>query len=268
MLTVAFGLASSLCYALGDYVMVKVVRQVAVLTALTWVMAAGLVVLLPIALLTEGIPNGSTEWTAVAYAVASGLCEVGGLACVFRGLVSGNLSVVAPLASLGGGIAAVVMVALGEPLPPVALVGLALRGRRLPSGVIPAGGRRCRPAGPAHPRDGRGRLGSACSAAVRGRHAPVRPRSRAGRRRARGLRSRRGRRRARPARRVRLGMEVAEVARRACRAGGSHRSARPVLHRDRPPPRAGGGRDGVRFPDRHDGGDPGPRAAEASDRRA
>ena len=126
MLTVALGLASSLCYALGDYVMVKVVRQAAVATALTWVMAAGLAVLLPVALLTEGVPDGSTEWTAVGYAVVSGLCELGGLACVFRGLVTGNLSVVAPLASLGGGIAAAVMVALGESLPPVAIVGLAL----------------------------------------------------------------------------------------------------------------------------------------------
>jgi drug/metabolite transporter (DMT)-like permease len=126
MLTVVLGLGSSLCYALGDLFMVKVVRRVAVLTALAWVMTVGLLILLPFALLTEGLPRGSTEWLAVGFAVASGLCELGGLACVFRGLVTGNLSVVAPLASLGGGLAALVMIARGESLPALALIGLGL----------------------------------------------------------------------------------------------------------------------------------------------
>ena len=88
VLTIALGLSSSLCYALGDFFMVKVVRQAAVLTALAWAMTVGLLILLPLALLTEGLPRGSTEWLAVGFAVASGLCELGGLACVFRGLVN------------------------------------------------------------------------------------------------------------------------------------------------------------------------------------
>jgi drug/metabolite transporter (DMT)-like permease len=126
MLTIALGLSSSLCYALGDFFMVKVVRQAAVLTALAWAMTVGLLILLPLALLTEGLPRGSTEWLAVGFAVASGLCELGGLACVFRGLVTGNLSVVAPLASLGGGLAALIMIVRGESLPALALIGLVL----------------------------------------------------------------------------------------------------------------------------------------------
>ena len=48
MLTVVLGLSSSLRYALGDFFMVKVVRQAAVITALAWAMTVGLLILLPL----------------------------------------------------------------------------------------------------------------------------------------------------------------------------------------------------------------------------
>jgi drug/metabolite transporter (DMT)-like permease len=126
MLTVTFGLLSSLGYALGDLAIVKVVRQAAVLTALAWAMTVGLIVLLPIALLMEGMPSGHREWLAVGYGVVSGILGVAGMGCVYRGLVTGNLSVVAPLASLGGAVVALVAILLGESLPAAAYVGLVL----------------------------------------------------------------------------------------------------------------------------------------------
>jgi drug/metabolite transporter (DMT)-like permease len=125
-LTVVVGLGSALGYALYDFLMVKVVRAVAVLTALTWSMGVGLVVLLPLALVLTGPPDGSAEWRAVAYASAGGVCEAAGLGCLLRGLVTGNLSVVTPLASLAGGFVAGVTILHGESLPALAMIGLPL----------------------------------------------------------------------------------------------------------------------------------------------
>ena len=126
MLTVVLGLGSALGYALHDFLMVKVVRAAAVWTALTWSMGVGVAVLLPLALILDGPPSGPAEWRAVAFATASGVCEAAGLGCLLRGLVVGDLSVVTPLASLAGGFVAVVMIARGETLPALALLGLPL----------------------------------------------------------------------------------------------------------------------------------------------
>jgi drug/metabolite transporter (DMT)-like permease len=126
MLTVVLGLGSSLGYVLHDFLMIKVVRAVAVWTAMCWSMGVGLVVLVPLALLLYGPPAGSTEWRATAFAVAGGLCEAAALACLLRGLVTGNLSIVTPLASLAGGIVAIIAVAGGEPLTRPAMIGLPL----------------------------------------------------------------------------------------------------------------------------------------------
>jgi len=126
VLTVVLGLGSALGYALHDFLMVKVVRAAAVWTALTWSMGVGVVILLPLALVLSGLPSGSAEWRAVAFATASGVCEAAGLGALLRGLVKGNLSVVTPLASLAGGFVAVIMIVQGEPLPAFALIGLPL----------------------------------------------------------------------------------------------------------------------------------------------
>ena len=89
-------------------------------------MGVGLAILLPLALVLTGPPSGPAEWRAAAYAAASGLCEAAALACLLRGLVTGNLSIVTPLASLAGGFVAVIAVIGGESLSTAALVGLPL----------------------------------------------------------------------------------------------------------------------------------------------
>jgi drug/metabolite transporter (DMT)-like permease len=126
MLTVVLGLGSALGYALHDFLMVKVVRAAAVWTALVWSMGVGLAILLPLALLLDGPPAGAAEWRAVGYAALSGICEAAGLACLLRGLVTGNLSIVTPLASLAGGFVAVIALIGGESLPTLAIAGLPL----------------------------------------------------------------------------------------------------------------------------------------------
>ena len=126
MLTVVLGLGSALGYALHDFLMVKVVRAAAVWTAMSWSMAVGLVIMLPLALALYGPPAGAAEWRAVGFAMAGGLCEAAALACLLRGLVTGNLSIVTPLASLAGGFVAVIAIAGGEPLSTPAMIGLPL----------------------------------------------------------------------------------------------------------------------------------------------
>jgi drug/metabolite transporter (DMT)-like permease len=126
MLTVVLGLGSALGYALHDFLMVKVVRAAAVWTAMCWSMGVGLVILLPLALVLYGLPSGAAEWRATAFAMGGGLCEAAALACLLRGLVTGNLSIVTPLASLAGGVVAVIAVAGGESLSTPAMIGLPL----------------------------------------------------------------------------------------------------------------------------------------------
>ncbi len=126
MLTILFGLGTSVGYALHDFLMVKVVRAVSVWTALTWSMGTALVILLPLALILDGLPAGGAEWRAAGFGVLSGLAEAAGLAALLRGLVVGRLSLVTPLASLSGGFAALVMILRGEAVTPLLAAGLAL----------------------------------------------------------------------------------------------------------------------------------------------
>jgi drug/metabolite transporter (DMT)-like permease len=126
MLTVVLGLGSALGYALHDFLMVKVVRAAAVWTAMSWSMAVGLIIMLPLALVLYGPPAGAAEWRAVAFAMGGGLCEAAALACLLRGLVTGNLSIVTPLASLAGGFVAVITIIGGESLSTPAMIGLPL----------------------------------------------------------------------------------------------------------------------------------------------
>jgi drug/metabolite transporter (DMT)-like permease len=126
MLTVASGLASALGYAVHDYLLVRIVRSASLWTALLWVMFVGLAMLLPLALIVDGLPSGREQWHAAAFAAGSGVLELLGLGALLKGLATGNLSVVTPLASLGGGFAAAGAILLGESLPPVAWIGLPL----------------------------------------------------------------------------------------------------------------------------------------------
>jgi drug/metabolite transporter (DMT)-like permease len=126
MLTVVFGLGSAFGYAVHDYLMVRIVRSASLWTALLWVMLVGLAILLPLALIVDGLPSGDAEWRATGFAAASGILEFLGLGALLKGLSTGNLSVVTPLGSLAGGFAAVGAILLGESLPPIAWVGLPL----------------------------------------------------------------------------------------------------------------------------------------------
>jgi uncharacterized membrane protein len=89
-------------------------------------MVVALAILLPLALVFDGLPRGDGAGRAVAFAALSGVCEFLGLGALLKGLATGNLSVVTPLASLSGGFAAGAVILMGEPLPALAMVGLPL----------------------------------------------------------------------------------------------------------------------------------------------
>lgn len=126
MLTAALSLSCAFAYTLHDWLMMRVVRATPVLTALFWVQIVGLGILTPLYLLFEELPSGPDEWRAAGLAALTGPIEILAIACLLKGLAVGKLSVVGPLASLGGGFGAAFAIALGEPVEGLAVIGLPL----------------------------------------------------------------------------------------------------------------------------------------------
>ena len=126
MLTAALSLSAAFAYTVHDYLMMRVVRATPVLTALFWVQLVGLAILLPLWLLLEELPRATAEWHAAGIAALTGPIEIVAIACLLKGLAVGKLSVVGPLAALGGGFGAAFAIALGEPVTGLAVIGLPL----------------------------------------------------------------------------------------------------------------------------------------------
>jgi len=126
VLTAALSLSAAFAYTIHDYLMMRVVRATPVLTALFWVQLVGLAILLPLWLVFEELPTGAEQWRAAGIAALTGPIEVVAIACLLKGLAVGKLSVVGPLAALGGGFGAALAIALGEPVTGLAVIGLPL----------------------------------------------------------------------------------------------------------------------------------------------
>jgi len=126
VLTAGLSLTCAFAYTLHDWLVMRVVRATPVLTALFWVQIVGLGILAPLWLLFEDLPSGGAEWRAAGMAALTGPIEILAIACLLKGLAVGKLSVVGPLASLGGGFGAAFAIALGEPVQGLAVIGLPL----------------------------------------------------------------------------------------------------------------------------------------------
>jgi len=124
VLTAGLSLTCAFAYTLHDWLIMRVVRATPVLTALFWVQIVGLGILAPLWLLFEDLPSGGDEWRAAGLAALTGPIEILAIACLLKGLAVGKLSVVGPLASLGGGFGAAFAIAFGEPVEGLAVVGL------------------------------------------------------------------------------------------------------------------------------------------------
>ncbi len=91
---------------------------------LGWVMVVGIVVGLPIGLVS-GVPNAITP-TSAALLLLGGLCYAGGLYTAYTALTVGKVGVVAPIVATEGAVAALIAVALGDELGAGAAILLAI----------------------------------------------------------------------------------------------------------------------------------------------
>lgn len=132
MLAVLGGLGAALCWATGTLAAVRASRLADPQRVLAWVMLTGFVVVAPLLAATawpHGVGAGEVGWLAV-----SGAGNVGGLLATYAALRVGKASIVSPIASTEGAIAALAAVAAGEHLGAPTAVLLAI----IVAGVIGA----------------------------------------------------------------------------------------------------------------------------------
>jgi len=123
VLTLLTGLLASLSYASSDMFSQRVTRETRPLTQMAWVLVTGVIVILPIALLVDGLP-GTGQWQGAGLAALAGALYFGALFCLLHGLQVGDLGLISALTSLQGAYVAVAVILLGVPVTP--LLGVAL----------------------------------------------------------------------------------------------------------------------------------------------
>jgi drug/metabolite transporter (DMT)-like permease len=124
VLSILSGLLSSLSYAASDLFSQNVTRHTRVLTQMVWVLATGVVVVVPIALLVVGLPQGEAQWRAAGFAALAGALYFFAFFCLLRALSTGDLGLVSTLNALQGAYVAVTVILLGAKVTP--LLALAL----------------------------------------------------------------------------------------------------------------------------------------------
>ncbi len=126
MLTILVGLSSAFSYATSDLLSQRVTRAARALTQVAWVLITGALIIVPIALLVDGLPAGGAQWRAAAAAALAGVAYFGAFLCLLRALHDGDLGLVSALNALQGAYAAVVFVFLGQRITPVLGAALVL----------------------------------------------------------------------------------------------------------------------------------------------
>ncbi len=125
MLTILTGLFTSLSYASSDLLSQHVTRATRAVTQVVWVLATGVAIIVPIALLVEGLPDRG-EVRGAGLAALAGVVYFCALYCLLQGFRVGDLGLVSALTSLQGAYVTAVVIALGEPVTPFLIVALAL----------------------------------------------------------------------------------------------------------------------------------------------
>lgn len=143
MIAILGGLGAAVAFAVATVCSARSSRMLGPAPVLAWVMVVGLAVVAPF-VLTGGIPPGLGR-SAVGWLLVAGAGNVAGLLCAYLGLRVGKVSVVAPIVSTEGAVAAVTAALAGERIgtgPALALVGIVV-GVLLAAaaGREPAGGR-------------------------------------------------------------------------------------------------------------------------------
>jgi drug/metabolite transporter (DMT)-like permease len=143
--TVLLALAASLCWGTADFTAGLKARTVALPTVLLLAQGVGLLLSVPlVALSGRAIPS-----TGVALAsLGAGAAVLAGLACFYRALAAGTMSVVAPVAEIGVAIPVLAGLVSGNHLAAVQAVGMlaavlgVVLASRHPAGDRSAAGRR------------------------------------------------------------------------------------------------------------------------------
>jgi drug/metabolite transporter (DMT)-like permease len=126
VITVVLGLASALLYALHDLLTQRLSRAHGLILVLCWIIPVGAVIVVPLALATDGLPATPAEWGAVAYSASAGVFYLATWFTIVRALQIGDLSLVAPLASLEGLFIAVYAIVRGTDMAALTGVGIGL----------------------------------------------------------------------------------------------------------------------------------------------
>ena len=125
MLTLVTGLLASFAYASSDMFSQRVTRETRPLTQMVWVLVTGVTIIVPLALIVDGLPE-TGEWSGAGLAALAGALYFGALFCLLRGLQIGDLGLVSALTSLQGAYVAVAVILLGAPITPLLALALAL----------------------------------------------------------------------------------------------------------------------------------------------
>jgi len=121
--SVPFALSSAAAYGAGDFAGGLAARRAPVLTVTAVTQAAGLLALLPAALLVPG----QLSWAAVGIGALAGVSGMAGLLLYMRGLAAGPMGLVAPLSSVvGAGLPLLAGVLAGERPGAIAWLALAV----------------------------------------------------------------------------------------------------------------------------------------------
>ena len=114
MIAILGGLGAALCWATATLSAARASRLVGAPAVLAWVMLTGLSITAPIAAVS-GIPDG-LHGAELGWIVAAGAGNVAGLLLAYEAMRRGKVSIVAPISSTEGAIAALLAVATGEAL--------------------------------------------------------------------------------------------------------------------------------------------------------
>jgi drug/metabolite transporter (DMT)-like permease len=122
MTAILAGLGAASLWATATLCSSRSSRMLGSRVVLAWIMIVGVAVGLPIAIVSP--PPSSMAPSTVALLLVAGTCYVLGLQLTYAALRLGKVSIVAPIVSTEGAVAALVSVALGDPLGAVAGVML------------------------------------------------------------------------------------------------------------------------------------------------
>lgn len=123
MAAVLGGLGAALIWSVGIAFAAQAARDLGPTLTLAWVMPIGLVVLVPM-VLAAGHLHLSTA--AAAWLALGGAGNVGGLLILYHALRIGQMSIVMPIVSTEGGIAAVIAIVAGESISVIGAAALAV----------------------------------------------------------------------------------------------------------------------------------------------